>query len=418
MLNQTLCAQAQAAYEAAVNSPCPDWRAVAELFRAAMQAERVKRAAKPKAIGGRTRGLQRRSRQASMPVPTNCRSVYGRGGGVHACTIGSRQAAQYRPRIARCHCDVPLAQGRAAAGRLPRIRSGDPRARNLSSALPGNGRIIRRGRLQQAHGYGTPEQRSRARGRDAGTSEQATLFVKGLLYEQSSAARAKHMAKSHLKLVTPATVNRTVTPKRLPNADLRTREYLTEAEVERLMAAAKGNRWGHRDATMILVAYRHGLRASEAGGPALGSGGVRDGHPARPQGQAGHAKHPSDPRGRTAGAAAASARAGAQVALRVHLGAGGAVQHRWLRPHGRAGRRSRPSLGSRRTRTCCGTPAATRWPTRGTTRAPCKPISATATSSTPCATLNCRRRGSRISGGTDRRQPVKFRSARLQRPRC
>jgi integrase len=29
------------------------------------------------------------------------------------------------------------------------------------------------------------------------------------------------------------------------------------------MAAAKGNRWGHRDATMILVAYRHGLRAAE-----------------------------------------------------------------------------------------------------------------------------------------------------------
>jgi type 1 fimbriae regulatory protein FimB/type 1 fimbriae regulatory protein FimE len=71
------------------------------------------------------------------------------------------------------------------------------------------------------------------------------------------------MAKSHLKLVTPATVKRTVTPRRLPNADLRTREYLTEAEVERLMAAAKRNRWGHRDATMVLVAYRHGLRAAE-----------------------------------------------------------------------------------------------------------------------------------------------------------
>lgn len=71
------------------------------------------------------------------------------------------------------------------------------------------------------------------------------------------------MTKSHLKLVTPAPVNRTVTPTRLPNAKLRTREFLTEAEVERLMAAAKRNRWGHRDATMILVAYRHGLRASE-----------------------------------------------------------------------------------------------------------------------------------------------------------
>ena len=71
------------------------------------------------------------------------------------------------------------------------------------------------------------------------------------------------MAKGHLKLVTPATVKRTVTPRRRPNADLRTREYLTEAEVERLMTVAKRNRWGHRDAAMILTAYRHGLRVSE-----------------------------------------------------------------------------------------------------------------------------------------------------------
>jgi len=63
------------------------------------------------------------------------------------------------------------------------------------------------------------------------------------------------MAKSHLRLVTPATVKRTVTPRRLPNGKLRTREYLTPSEVEDLMAATKGNRWGHRDATMVLVAY-------------------------------------------------------------------------------------------------------------------------------------------------------------------
>jgi integrase len=50
---------------------------------------------------------------------------------------------------------------------------------------------------------------------------------------------------------------------RRPNAELRTREYLTEAEVERLVEAAKANRYGHRDAAMILVAYRHGLRVSE-----------------------------------------------------------------------------------------------------------------------------------------------------------
>ncbi len=71
------------------------------------------------------------------------------------------------------------------------------------------------------------------------------------------------MAKSHLRLVAPATEKRTVTPRRPRNGDLRTREYLTEAELERLMKAATGNRHGHRDATMILVAYRHGLRVSE-----------------------------------------------------------------------------------------------------------------------------------------------------------
>jgi type 1 fimbriae regulatory protein FimB/type 1 fimbriae regulatory protein FimE len=42
------------------------------------------------------------------------------------------------------------------------------------------------------------------------------------------------------------------------------RRYLTQREVEQLMEAArKVSRHGHRDATMILVAYRHGLRASE-----------------------------------------------------------------------------------------------------------------------------------------------------------
>jgi integrase len=44
----------------------------------------------------------------------------------------------------------------------------------------------------------------------------------------------------------------------------RTREYLTAAEMETLMAAArKSSRYGHRDATMILIAFRHGLRAGE-----------------------------------------------------------------------------------------------------------------------------------------------------------
>src|SRR5262249_39058564 len=53
----------------------------------------------------------------------------------------------------------------------------------------------------------------------------------------------------------PNTVNTSV---------VRTRRHLTGREVEKLIEAArKHGRYGHRDATMILLAYRHGLRASE-----------------------------------------------------------------------------------------------------------------------------------------------------------
>jgi type 1 fimbriae regulatory protein FimB/type 1 fimbriae regulatory protein FimE len=42
------------------------------------------------------------------------------------------------------------------------------------------------------------------------------------------------------------------------------REYLTEREVDQLCDAARvRGRYGHRDATMILIAYRHGLRVAE-----------------------------------------------------------------------------------------------------------------------------------------------------------
>ena len=71
------------------------------------------------------------------------------------------------------------------------------------------------------------------------------------------------MGKTHLRLVRPRTVNGTAPPRRRKNAEVRTREYLTETEVERLMKAAKANRYGLRDATMILMAFRHGLRAAE-----------------------------------------------------------------------------------------------------------------------------------------------------------
>ena len=75
------------------------------------------------------------------------------------------------------------------------------------------------------------------------------------------------MGKPRLRLVAPATDNGTVAkhhpPKRRRNAEVRAREHLLESEVEQLIKVATDNRYGHRDATMILVGYRHGLRAVE-----------------------------------------------------------------------------------------------------------------------------------------------------------
>ena len=67
---------------------------------------------------------------------------------------------------------------------------------------------------------------------------------------------------AQLRLVTPRSENRSV-PVRPANAELRQREYLTPKEVEKLIKTAREGRYGHRDATLILIAFRHGLRASE-----------------------------------------------------------------------------------------------------------------------------------------------------------
>ncbi len=63
--------------------------------------------------------------------------------------------------------------------------------------------------------------------------------------------------------ITPNSLNRNI-PLRRKNADYRSREYLTEQEVGQLMnAAGKVGRHGHRDSTLILLSYRHGLRVTE-----------------------------------------------------------------------------------------------------------------------------------------------------------
>ena len=62
----------------------------------------------------------------------------------------------------------------------------------------------------------------------------------------------------------PISLNGKVPPPRRKNSEVRSREHLTSDEVDKLILAAKSlGRHGHRDATLILLAYRHGLRVSE-----------------------------------------------------------------------------------------------------------------------------------------------------------
>jgi integrase len=69
--------------------------------------------------------------------------------------------------------------------------------------------------------------------------------------------------KIHLRLVSPTTEKRAVKLKRLRNAEYRSREHLTPAEVGKLIEVLKGNRNRLRDGTMVTLCYRHALRASE-----------------------------------------------------------------------------------------------------------------------------------------------------------
>ena len=67
------------------------------------------------------------------------------------------------------------------------------------------------------------------------------------------------MTRNTAQATMPSLENGTVPPRPVPQAQRRPREYLTPKEVERLITAARQNQYGPRDATMIRVAYRHGL---------------------------------------------------------------------------------------------------------------------------------------------------------------
>src|SRR5262249_23214197 len=171
--------------------------------------------------------------------------------------------------------------------------------------------------------------------------------------------------KSRSKDRTPTTVNLTVK-----------RRYLTEREVERLMdCARKHGRYGHRDATMILVAYRHGLRASEGCDLQWQQIELSEGRSSVCT-QSGVTRC-----GRCASYAAITRQtptysfpnAVGQSVPSVSTGSFSAS----ARP---------PRCHSRSTRTCFAMPADSSWPMMATTRGPCSTTLATRTSSTRSGT--------------------------------
>ena len=137
------------------------------------------------------------------------------------------------------------------------------------------------------------------------------------------------MENSRLRQAAPTAVNVTV--------GKRSREYLTDREVERLIEAAKQNRSGHRDATAILVAYRHGLRASELVALRWDDIDLATGRLHVRRAKSGDASvHPISAR---ESRALRKLLREAQVPIRLHLGASRAVVRSWISAHGCQGGR-------------------------------------------------------------------------------
>ncbi len=159
------------------------------------------------------------------------------------------------------------------------------------------------------------------------------------------------------------------------------RRYLTEREVERLMdTARKIGRHGHRDATMILVAYRHGLRASEVCSLEWHQIELDQGrlHVRRAK-RGTPSVHPI--RGDEIRALRRLRRENPTEAY-VFVSERGGPSPRWVSIISWKGSARPPRCLLPCIRTCFVTRAASRWQTPATTRAPCSTTSATRTSNT------------------------------------
>src|SRR5262245_2099091 len=165
------------------------------------------------------------------------------------------------------------------------------------------------------------------------------------------------------------------------------RRYLTQREIERLMDCAEHGRYGHRDATMILVAYRHGVRASEVCDlqwqqielAYIRSAGTRCERCASYA-----ATIPKTPTSSFPSAA------GQSVLLASTASSSASARL--------------PKCHSQSPRTCCAMPVGSSSPTMATTRGPSSTTSGTRTFSTLSGTPRWHPTGSRIFGANWRRQ--------------